>query len=361
MAKLRFFLFILFALSLCLFIACDAQTVVTNTVPNVVANSASTQADVEKRLVLITKELRCLVCQNQTIADSQAELALELKSQVRQQLEHGASDQDVIDYMVQRYGDFILYRPPFKPITLLLWLGPFLLLVISLYYLYLKIRQLRIEGDDVPELATGLAVQDFTANQSSLKQLWQPRWTMLLLGIGVTVVAVLIYAMIGTPAGIDPAQKEPAAGAPTPQQIEGMVNNLAERLKSAPEDADGWAMLARSYETLHRFDLAADAYRHLIKLTPRNADAYNDYAVTLAMSQGQSLSGEPEKLIHQALIIDPGNIQSLALLGSAAFERKEYANAIIPWKKILKLIPVDSSMSLSISDNIDKAQALAKK
>jgi len=119
-------------------------------------------------------------------------------------------------------------------------------------------------------------------------------------------------------------------------------------------------MLARSYETLLRFDLAVDAYQHLVKLTPQDANMLDDYAVTLAMSRDQSLSGEPEQLIHRALAIDPNNIQALALLGSAAFERKEYAQAAIPWKKILDLIPADSPMSQSITDNIRKADGLAK-
>ena len=140
MAKSKFALLIV---ALCLHFACDVYAVAPGTEPS--------NSDLEKRVELITKELRCLVCQNQTIADSQAELALELKSQVREQLARGASDTDVIDFMVHRYGDFILYRPAFKPITLLLWLGPFLLLACSLFYLYLKLRRPHIERESVPE------------------------------------------------------------------------------------------------------------------------------------------------------------------------------------------------------------------
>ena len=80
----------------------------------------------------LSAELRCLVCQNQTIADSNAELAIDLKNQVREKLGQGMSDKDVIDYMVQRYGDFVLYRPPVRGTTWLLWFGPFLLLVAEL-------------------------------------------------------------------------------------------------------------------------------------------------------------------------------------------------------------------------------------
>ena len=85
----------------------------------------------EARMVGITSELRCLVCQNQTIADSHADLAVDLRRQTRELLRQGKSDQDVIDYMTARYGDFVLYRPPLKATTLLLWVGPALMLLIG--------------------------------------------------------------------------------------------------------------------------------------------------------------------------------------------------------------------------------------
>jgi len=97
----------------------------------------------EARVQALSEELRCLVCQNQTLADSHAELAIDLKNQVREMLQKGLSDKEVIDYMVTRYGDFVLYRPPVKGTTWLLWFGPFLLLVGALGALFFKIRQRR--------------------------------------------------------------------------------------------------------------------------------------------------------------------------------------------------------------------------
>jgi cytochrome c-type biogenesis protein CcmH len=82
----------------------------------------------EQRVMRLTAELRCLVCQNQSLADSHADLAIDLKNQVRSQMQAGKSDAEIREYMVARYGDFVLYRPPLKPITALLWAGPFLLL-----------------------------------------------------------------------------------------------------------------------------------------------------------------------------------------------------------------------------------------
>lgn len=95
----------------------------------------------EARVLKLSAELRCLVCQNQTIADSNAELAVDLKKQVREQLAAGRSDQQIIDYMTERYGDFVLYRPPVKGSTLLLWGGPALLLLIGLGLYWRSLRR----------------------------------------------------------------------------------------------------------------------------------------------------------------------------------------------------------------------------
>ena len=96
-----------------------------------------------KRAVALSEELRCLVCQNQSIADSNAELAVDLRRQIREQIAQGRSDQEIVDYMVERYGDFVLYRPPLKATTLVLWMGPPLLFFLGLWLLLLYLRQRR--------------------------------------------------------------------------------------------------------------------------------------------------------------------------------------------------------------------------
>ena len=102
---------------------------------------AAEEEGLEKRVTGLAHELRCLVCQNQTIADSNAPLAVDLRNQIREQLKAGKSEQDVIDFMVARYGDFVLYRPPLKPSTVVLWAGPFLLLLLGAYLLLRRLRR----------------------------------------------------------------------------------------------------------------------------------------------------------------------------------------------------------------------------
>lgn len=120
---------------------------------SVIAKEAAPMAAdpaLEKKVNEIAAELRCLVCQNQTIADSHAGLAIDLKNQVREMVKQGKTRDDVVDYMVERYGDFVRYRPPVKPTTYLLWVGPFLLLAGGITILVVNLRKRREMVTDAP-------------------------------------------------------------------------------------------------------------------------------------------------------------------------------------------------------------------
>ena len=104
---------------------------------------------VERRLKGLAEELRCLVCQNQTIADSNAGLAVDLRNQIRTQIGQGRSDEQIRDFMVERYGEFVLYKPPFQAATALLWIGPFALLAVGAGVFLLLVRRQR-KGPSAP-------------------------------------------------------------------------------------------------------------------------------------------------------------------------------------------------------------------
>jgi cytochrome c-type biogenesis protein CcmH len=112
------------------------------------AAPAAADPALEARVMKIAAELRCLVCQNQTIADSHAELAIDLRNQVREMLQKGQSQAQILDYMTARYGDFVLYRPPVKDTTALLWFGPGVLLVGALaVFITVLRRRSRLSAD----------------------------------------------------------------------------------------------------------------------------------------------------------------------------------------------------------------------
>ncbi|MEC4723636.1 cytochrome c-type biogenesis protein [Noviherbaspirillum sp. CPCC 100848] len=115
--------------------------------------NAARNEELERRVMQLSEELRCLVCQNQSIAESNAELAVDLKNQVREKLSSGMQEQEVIDFMVQRYGDFVLYRPPVKTTTMILWFSPVLFLVLALAALFKKVKK---QGQPVTKAASTL-------------------------------------------------------------------------------------------------------------------------------------------------------------------------------------------------------------
>ncbi|HXD29855.1 MAG TPA: cytochrome c-type biogenesis protein [Pyrinomonadaceae bacterium] len=119
-------------------------------IPFLTAAQANSDAAFEERFRALTQQLRCLVCQNETLADSQAMLAADLKQQIREQMKAGKSDQEILAYLTARYGDFVLYRPPVKRSTYLLWFGPFVVLGAGLYLLFRYIRNRREQIQEEP-------------------------------------------------------------------------------------------------------------------------------------------------------------------------------------------------------------------
>ena len=106
--------------------------------------------ELEKRLANLAGELRCLVCQNETLADSQADLAQDLRAQIREQMKAGKTDKEILSYLTDRYGQFVLYRPPVEPTTYLLWFGPFIFLLAGLLVLFRYVKQRRQMISDSP-------------------------------------------------------------------------------------------------------------------------------------------------------------------------------------------------------------------
>lgn len=114
------------------------------------ARPAAEDPVLEKRVTALTSELRCLVCQNQSLADSHADLAIDLKNQVREMMKAGRSDAQIKAFMTERYGDFVLYSPPVKATTWALWIGPFVLLAIAVAGLFAYLRTRRVAIGERP-------------------------------------------------------------------------------------------------------------------------------------------------------------------------------------------------------------------
>lgn len=180
------------------------------------------------------------------------------------------------------------------------------------------------------------------------------------------VIATALYFRIGNPAAMSasptaapaPFAQTGRPNAPMSQSdIEANVASLAKRMEQNPGDAAGWTMLGRSYLTLQKYIDASNAYGRAASLKPDDPDVWADYAFATGMANGKSLLGQPTELIRKALALDPENPKALELAGSAAFEAKNYQEAISYWQRLLQKTPKDSELGQALTERIERAKA----
>lgn len=183
------------------------------------------------------------------------------------------------------------------------------------------------------------------------------------LAVAIPALAFSLYLALGTPRGLDPeAASQPvdeSAHQLTAEQIRAMVEKLAARMREEPGNVEGWVMLARSYGVLGRYQESAQAYARASALRPQDAQLMADQADATAMSQGRKLDGEPERLIVQALRIDPSNVKARLLAGTVSFQRRDFRTAIDHWRAALASVPDGGELSESIKASIAEAEANA--
>ncbi|MCC6209328.1 MAG: c-type cytochrome biogenesis protein CcmI [Gammaproteobacteria bacterium] len=179
----------------------------------------------------------------------------------------------------------------------------------------------------------------------------------------VPLLAVGGYLLLGAPGVLLSPQSTTMAADPggqgdMAQQINQMVARLEQRLAGEPDNAEGWAMLGRSYLVLERFDDARVALEKAVGLNLKSPELLVDYADALAMTSGQTLEGRPLELINEALALDPGNHKALWLAGTAAYERTDYKAALDYWRRLYALVPKDSDAARAMEGNIAEAENL---
>jgi cytochrome c-type biogenesis protein CcmH len=189
----------------------------------------------------------------------------------------------------------------------------------------------------------------------------QDRSVAYALALALPVLAVVLYLQLGNPNASSQAAATPpsTAGDFSQQRIEANVVALAKRLEQNPTDLDGWTMLARSYLSMEKYSEASNAYARVTELKSDDAELWADYAIAVAMAQGQTLAGRPAELIEKALQLDPKNLKALELAGNAAFEARDYRRAVEYWERLMKEVPANSEIGNSVSKKIDEAKMRA--
>jgi cytochrome c-type biogenesis protein CcmH len=190
------------------------------------------------------------------------------------------------------------------------------------------------------------------------------RWATLLLIPAIPVCAVLLYQQLGSGELIEVlqqakvAQPKPATPQnPAAHSIDEMVARLAERLRAEPDDMQGWAMLAKSYTIMKRFDAASDAYANVVRLGGETPTLLTDYADAMVMAEGGNFSDEAGALLLRALEQDPDNLKGLWLAGHWKYRNQEFAEALTYWQQVAQQVPADSEDGKVIAQQIGQAQA----
>lgn len=307
----------------------------------------------------LTEELRCPKCQNQNLADSDSQIAADLRKELYQQLLSGKSEGEIVDFMRERYGDFVLYKPRIQWNTLLLWLSPLVLVLIVLLRLVLaKPRVVTTHVD------TGAAVQSASAAH---KPLISVRWlnvVSLLVLLGVAVGSLLIYRQMGSVRALQITDlgravfSQQFTGDELARQQQLLLGELDAWLADHPTDEGFVYMRARLLSMAGEWDRAIRDYQHLVTNFPDQDNFLAEYAQTLFLKNNRELTDDARAFLHSALTLNPHNITALGLLGMYAFEQKDYRGAIEKWERLLQTIPQGTPQATAIADGVARAREL---
>lgn len=182
------------------------------------------------------------------------------------------------------------------------------------------------------------------------------KWAVAVV-VGLPVAAALVYLALGEPRGLEPVAVAKEEGHQvTPEQMIALVAQLAQRLEREPQDVEGWRMLGRSYSMMKDFDTAAATWRKIGAQIPDHPDVLADWADLLAVAAGRKFEGDPDRLIARALSLDPNHVKALALAGTAAFHRQDFARASAYWERILGNTSPEAPAYQSILASINEAR-----
>lgn len=183
--------------------------------------------------------------------------------------------------------------------------------------------------------------------------------TAIAISLSMPVFAIGIYMLLGEPAAMSPGAEQTKAAPVDDQQIRQMIDTLAAKLKANPDNPQGWAMLARSYKVVGRNQEAQQAFEKAGAFVNGNPDMLVDYAELLGIQAGNKLDGKPEKMIEEALKLNPEHPMGLMLAGVALYQRSDFPGALSRWEKLLSLLAPGSEDAQQVQANIDDARSKA--
>ncbi|EBA8122926.1 cytochrome c-type biogenesis protein CcmH, partial [Salmonella enterica] len=286
----------------------------------VISGSARATTDVmpfkdeaqEQQFRQLTEQLRCPKCQNNSIADSNAMIATDMRRRVYDLMQEGKSRQEIIDYMVARYGNFVTYDPPLTPLTVLLWVLPLAAIVAGGWIIVARTRRrVRLRREPLPADTPVCGAR--------------AGWGVYVPGVVIAlVVAAISYSQTGSYPQVRAWQQ---ATAQTPGLLARALG-LRTRLQNDAGNVEGWLMLGRTGMVLGNAGTATGAYANAYRLDPKNSDAALGYAEALTRSSDPEDNRRGGELLRQLVSRDHTDIRVLSLYAFSAFEQQRFGEAV---------------------------------
>mgnify|MGYP004711956841 CR=1 FL=1 len=316
----------------------------------------------EQQFRQLTAELRCPKCQNNSIADSNAMIATDMRQKVFELMQQGKSKAEIVDYMVARYGNFVTYNPPLTPLTLLLWVSPFAVIFVGGWLIFIRSRRQMPRTEAVPV--------DEPAVLSQTGTLW-----VLLPGVVIALAcSAACYSLVGgfpqirqwqqvsaeTPALLERALT-PDAKALDREEMARLGLGLRTRLQQDPENVEGLIMLGRVGMALGEADTAIQAFGRAYTQAPDNTEVAMALAEALTRSSDPDDARQGQDLLRQLINHNRTDVRALSVFAFNAFEQERYEEAIAAWQNMLQLLPAKDTRRGVIERSIAQAVALQAK
>ncbi|EDJ5893874.1 cytochrome c biogenesis protein CcmH, partial [Salmonella enterica] len=289
----------------------------------VISGSARATTDVmpfkdeaqEQQFRQLTEQLRCPKCQNNSIADSNAMIATDMRRRVYDLMQEGKSRQEIIDYMVARYGNFVTYDPPLTPLTVLLWVLPLAAIVAGGWIIVARTRRrVRLRREPLPADTPVCGAR--------------AGWGVYVPGVVIAlVVAAISYSQTGSYPQVR-AWQQATAQPLNEEEMARLALGLRTRLQNDAGNVEGWLMLGRTGMVLGNAGTATGAYANAYRLDPKNSDAALGYAEALTRSSDPEDNRRGGELLRQLVSRDHTDIRVLSLYAFSAFEQQRFGEAV---------------------------------
>lgn len=311
----------------------------------------------EQQFRKLTEELRCPKCQNNSIADSNSMIALDLRQKVYELMKEGKNRDEIVDYMVARYGYFVTYNPPLTPLTVMLWGLPFVAIAVGGWIIFARskkrVRLKQVEQGDEESLPEASRTSNWV---------YLPGFIIALGVAGGAYYQVGSYEKVAdwnnayqqAPALLDRAL-DPSEPPLNNAEMEHLALGLRTRLQEDPQNVEAWEMLGRIGMVLGNATMATDAYGCAYRLAPKNENVVMGYAEVLTRSSDPEDNRQGAELLKKLIAEDRTNVKALSIFAFNAFEQERYAEAISAWQMMLKLLPENDQRRPIIERSVEQA------